>query len=210
MVSARAADEIRTAILNGSLPPGSRIRQEELASRLGVSREPIRQALVVLEREGLVNNMNRGAIVAPLDPPMIGEIYELRQALESYITGKVAARKDFDPTVLREIIVQGRKAVEEGDLEKLIELDLAFHSEIYRASKNRVVVDVMHTQWSHIRRAMLMTLTIQNYRKQVWDEHTAILGAIVHRQVSRARSLAATHMRRAADLQKRLTGQLGA
>lgn len=201
MFSSRAAEEIREAILNGNLPPGSRIRQEDLAARLGVSREPIRQALAVLEREGLVNNVNRGAIVAPFDIQMLEEIYEFRQAVESSVAGKVAARKDFDPTKLREIIVLGRKAVQDGMLDRLIDLDLDFHSELYRASQNRVVVDVMQTQWGHIRRAMRITLTIQNYRKQVWDEHEAILEAIVDGKVARARTLAAAHTRHAAVLQ---------
>jgi DNA-binding GntR family transcriptional regulator len=201
MFSSRAAEEIREAILNGNLPPGSRIRQEELAARLGVSREPIRQALAVLEREGLVTNVNRGAIVAPYDIKMIEEIYEFRQAIESSIAGKVAARKDFDPLKLREIVMLGRKAVQDGLMDRLIDLDLDFHSELYRASQNRVVADVMQTQWGHIRRAMRMTLTIQNYRKQVWDEHEAILEAIVHGKVARARTLAAAHTRHAAVLQ---------
>ena len=110
MVSTRAAAEIRTAILNGSLPPGTRIRQEYLAAKLGVSREPIRKALLVLEQEGLVNSVaNRGATVAPLDIPLIGEIYEFREGVESYAAGQVAGRDDFDPTALRKIIVQGAK-----------------------------------------------------------------------------------------------------
>ena len=67
-VSTRAAEEIRAAISNGTLAPGSRMRQEELAAKLGVSREPIRKALLLLEREGLVNVVKRGAIVAPVDP----------------------------------------------------------------------------------------------------------------------------------------------
>ena len=207
MFSSRAAEEIREAILNGNLPPGSRVRQEELAARLGVSREPIRQALAVLEREGLVNTVNRGAIVAPFDIKMIEEIYEFRQAVESSVAGKVAARKDFDPAKLREIIVLGRKAVQDGLMDLLIDLDFDFHSELYRAAENRVVVDVMQTQWGHIRRAMRMTLTIQNYRKQVWDEHTAILDAIVHGKVARARTLAAAHTRHASVLQTHLAGR---
>jgi len=94
-----------------------------------------------------VNNANRGAIVAPVDKEMIKEIYEFRQAIESYVAGKVAERKDFDPTKLREIIVFGRKTVQDGLVGLLIDLDLEFHSELYRESQNRVVVDVMQTQW---------------------------------------------------------------
>lgn len=195
MVSTRAADEIRTAILSGALSPGSRVRQEELAAKLGVSREPIRKALLLLAQEGLVNVVNRGAVVAPVDPHFIREIYEFRESLESYVAAKVAEDKDFDPKALREIVAQGRKAVRENAADRLIELDLAFHSQLYRASGNRVVTDVMRTQWSHIRRVMSMRLMIRSRRKQVWDEHESILDAIVSHDVSRSRTLAAAHIR---------------
>ena len=195
MVSTRAAAEIRTAILNGSLLPGSRVRQEELAAKLGVSREPIRKALLVLEREGLVNNvLNRGAIVAPIDLPLINDIYEFRETVEAYVAGKVAALPDFDVDELQKIVAQGRKAVRSGALDKLIDADLAFHTALYEASGNKVVLEVMQTQWGHIRRAMLTVLNSVGHRKQVWDEHEALLDAIANRDVAKAKSLAAAHI----------------
>lgn len=198
--SLRAAAEIRAAILNGSLPPGARIRQEELAARLGVSREPVRHALLLLEREGLVSSVNRGAMVSPVDLPLIGEIYEFREVVEGYVAAKVASRKDFNPAALRRIVAQGRRAARSGPLGRLIALDLAFHNELYLAAGNRVVINVMKTQWDHIRRAMRMTLKVRSYRRQVWNEHAAILQAIARRQPARARKLAASHMRRASLL----------
>lgn len=194
MISTQAIEEIRAAILNGTLPAGSRIRQEDLAARLGVSREPVRKALIVLEQEGLILNVgNRGAIVAPLDLPLISEIYELRAALESYVAGKVAGQVGFDGAGLRKIIEQGRRAVRAASLDQMIELDMRFHTEIYRASGSRVVMEVMETQWGHMRRAMLMVLTAAGYRKQVWDEHENLLDAMVRKDVARARTLAAEH-----------------
>ena len=196
--SVRALTEIRAAILKGSLIPGIRIRQEELAARLGVSRAPIRQALLVLEREGLVQCAAHGvAIVAPLDPSLVNEIYEFRQAIEGYVAAEVAARGLRDPEPLNAIVAQGHRAVQAGAVEDLIQLDLAFHSTLYRASGNRVVINVMQTQWDHIHRVMRLTLTLGRYRKQVWDEHASILKAIIRRQVSRARTLAANHTRNA-------------
>lgn len=195
VASVRAAAEIRMAILDGSLPPGVRVRQEELAAQLGLSREPVRQALAVLEQEGLVHNgVRRRAVIAPIDPALIAEIYGFREVIDAYAAER-ASETDFDPEPLREIVVRGRKAVQAGSVEKLIELDLRFHSQLYRVSANRVVMEVMRTQWSHIRRAMMMTLTAQEYRARVWDEHEAILEAIVARQSSRASKLAFAHAR---------------
>jgi len=197
VASVRAAAEIRTAILDGSLPPGARVRQEELAAKLGVSREPVRQALAILEHEGLVHNgVHRRAVIAPIDPSLVVEIYEFREVIEAYAAG-MAARSDFDPKPLREVIVQGRKAVKSGTVGELIELDLRFHNHLYRASANRVVMEVMRAQWSHIRRAMTVTLTAREYRDRAWNEHEAILDAIVARQALQASNLASAHARNA-------------
>lgn len=207
VISEVATAEIRAAILEGTLVPGSRIRQEELAARLGVSRAPIRQALLVLEREGLVQIERwRGAIVAPLDPEFITDIYEFRGAVDAYVAGTLAARGEFDPAPLRQIVAEGRGAVHTEDLPRLIELDLRFHTGLYEAVGNRVLVHVMRAQWSHIRRVMAATLTISGYPRQVWDEHAAILEAIARRQVSRARTLASAHTSAARMV---LTGNLG-
>jgi DNA-binding GntR family transcriptional regulator len=197
VASVRAAAEIRAAILDGSLAPGVRVRQEELAAHLGVSREPVRQALAILEQEGLVHNSaRRRAVVAPIDPTLITQIYEFREVIDAYAAGR-AAETDLNPKPLREIVGLGRKAVRAGAVGELIELDLRFHNQLYRASANRVVIEVMRAQWSHIRRAMMMTLTAQEYRARVWDEHEAILEAIVARQSSRASKLAFAHARNA-------------
>lgn len=186
--------EIRQAILNGTLAPGSRVRQEALAAQLGVSRAPIRQALLVLERDGLVHrDGRRGAVVAPLDADLISDIYEFRAAVDAYAASALATRGDFDPAPFRRIIVEGRTAVRAGDLSRLIELDSRFHIGLYEAAGNRVMVQVMRAQWTHIRRAMAVTLTISGYPRQVWDEHAAIVNAIARRQVRRAGELARAH-----------------
>lgn len=197
MISMRAATQIRNAILKGSLPPGSHIHQEKFAEKLGVSREPIRKALVQLEKEGLVNIVGRSALVVPIDSQFMTDIYGFREVIEGYVAARVAARKDFDPSTLRSIVARGCESVRTRSVGQLIELDQAFHNELYRASENKVVVEVMATQWSHIYRAMMMDLSMDSFRKQSWDEHRGIVEAISKRQVSRARMLASAHIRAA-------------
>jgi DNA-binding GntR family transcriptional regulator len=191
------AVEIRSAILNGSLPPYSPIHQEKLAVKLGVSREPVRKALVLLEQEGLVNIVGRSAIVTLVDDQFITEIYGFREVVEGYVAAMVAARKDFDPTRLRAILAKGYKSVEAKSVERSIDLDQAFHNELYHASQNRVVMEVMETQWNHIHRAMVTDLSRNSFQKQSWDEHAGIFDAILRRQVSRAKTLASAHIRSA-------------
>lgn len=198
MASEQAAAQIRTAILNGSLPPGTRIAQEELAAKLGVSREPVRQALVVLEREGLVSyTSGRGAVVALIDPSFIAEIYEFREIIEAYAAAKAALQSNFNPKPLRKIIAEGKNARQAGDNEVVIEADLRFHNSIYEVSANRVVNEVMRAQWSHIRRAMLMSVNIRGYRHETWEEHEAIVEAIVRKDATKAKKLAALHCKNA-------------
>ena len=196
-ISRRVAAEIRGAILDGSLPPESPIHQEKLAIKLGVSREPVRKALVLLEQEGLVNIIGRTALVTLVDDQFIAEIYGFREVVEGYVAATVADRKDFDPTRLRDILARGYKSIGAKSVERSIELDQAFHNELYRASGNRVVMEVMETQWNHIYRAMITDLSQDSFQKHSWDEHAGIFDAILKRQVSRARKLASAHIRSA-------------
>lgn len=194
----RAADEIRGAILSGALLPGTRIKQEELAARLGVSREPVRQALLLLQREGLVSTEpGRTATVASLDQRYIADVYEFREAIDGLVAATVAKLSAPDLTHIDEIVARGREAVRLRNLRRLIELDIAFHSALYEAANNRVLIDVMRDQWNHIRRVMAMVLGETSYRNRVWEEHGAILQAIRSGKPRRARAVAAHHTRAA-------------
>jgi DNA-binding GntR family transcriptional regulator len=196
ILRARVANEIRTAILRGDLAPGSRVKQERLAAELGVSREPVRQALLQLQREGLVHAQpNRSAQVAPLDRQFIADLYAFREAVETTVVATLARAPQFDVTPLQALIARGRTAVREGDLPALIDLDMCFHTTLYEAAGNHVIVEVMRGQWSHIRRVMAMVLDRAIYRQKVWDEHQAILKAIHARRVSSAKAAAGVHVR---------------
>ncbi len=196
-ISGAVTTEIRNAILDGTLAPGARIKQEDLAAQLHVSRAPIRQALVVLERESLIHTLpRRGAIVAPLDPTVLSEIYEVRAALEGYLAARLALHRDFDPQPLRQAVAEGQKAASLGDVDRLIDLDLTFHMGLYDALGNQLLKSFMTAQWVHIRRAMAVTLT-SGYRKRAWREHAAVLEAIAAGQAAKARAHAIAHLRSA-------------
>lgn len=196
--SVRAAEEIRIAILNGSLAPGARVRQEDLAAQLGLSREPIRQALVILEQEGLVHNtLRRGAVIAPIDSSFLSDVYEVREVVESYAAARVA-EIGADMKAILEVIRLGRRAVKADKVEDLVELDWRFHSGLYEASGNRVLVKTMQAQWVHMRRAMFVTIASHRDRSRIyWDEHQAIVDAILKRDAKLAGKLASEHARSA-------------
>src|SRR5215510_5680364 len=104
-IVADVANQIRAAILEGGLVPGSKIAQDALAAELGVSRLPIRQALLVLQREGLVTlDHGRGAVVAPFDIKFISDLFDFRAIVDGYVAGILAARENFDATTLNRIV----------------------------------------------------------------------------------------------------------
>jgi DNA-binding GntR family transcriptional regulator len=206
-LSSRAAEQIRGAILRGDFLPGSRIRQEDLAARLAVSRAPVRQALLMLEMEGLVHIDRSGsAVVAPLDADLIRDLYGFRDGVERYVAENLARQSDLSLAPVRELLVAGRKAAAGGDQTQLIDLDLKFHVALYDALGNRILSDVMRGQWNNMRRVMSATLAIAGYSRQIWDEHTAIVDAITQHDPDRAGSLASAHTRAAST---RLLERLG-
>lgn len=201
ILRARVAQEIRTAILRGDLAPGSLVRQDELASQLGITRESIRQALQLLEREGLVEvQANHRALVAPVERQLIADLYGFREAVETTAVAALARIPDFDVGPLHDIIARGRTAVRQDDLPALIHLDLSFHTSLYEAAGNQVIVEVMRGQWSHIRRVMAMVLGRRVYREKVWDEHEQIVQAVRAGQVGAASAAAAQHIRAASTM----------
>jgi DNA-binding GntR family transcriptional regulator len=164
------------AIVSGELPPGARLTQEELAASFHVSRQPVLQALRLLKKDGVVVEAGRrGAIVAPLDPALIAQIYEVRSVLDGLAARQAArAGRKLDPA----LIERGRKAVAAGRLSAMIEADIAFHDAVYAASSNPLIGESAGRHWHHIRRVMGASLQVAGIREPVWDEHQAILEAI--------------------------------
>jgi DNA-binding GntR family transcriptional regulator len=188
------ATEVRRAILTGAMPPGSRIKPTELAAQLGVSRMPIRQALSLLEREGLVKTDRwRGTIVTRLDAALILNVYHFREILERAVAATLA-QKPFDSARVRSVIAEGRQVASTGDITQMLDLDLRFHTTLYDAFGNSVLSDVMVGLWGHVRRVMHAAVVVVGYRSEIWDEHEAIVDAIDARDAERASALAGDHI----------------
>ena len=125
--------ELRKAILNGVFAPGQMLRQEEVASRLGVSRSPLREALPRLEAEGMVVlQPRRGYAVVTLDPEEIGEAFDLRQLLETELAQRsVTRRTEADIAQVYRIISEMAalaSATADADVARWFELNLEFHN----------------------------------------------------------------------------------
>jgi DNA-binding GntR family transcriptional regulator len=185
------------AISDGSLAPGERLTQEDLADRLAVSRQPVLQALRLLKRDGLVHAApGRGVQVAPLDATLIRQVYEVRGALDALAARLAAARRWHAPD---ELLARGRAAARAHDVAALIEADLAFHAAVYAAARNPLIEDSTRAHWCHIRRAMGAMLQHAGSRDGVWDEHEAIAHATAAGDAELAASLMNRHAQRASD-----------
>jgi DNA-binding GntR family transcriptional regulator len=183
------------AICDGELAPGTRLTQEELATALAVSRQPVLQALRLLKKDGFVIDAGRrGLQVPPLEAQAIAQVYEVRAVLDGLAARRAAlAKAQLDPTVIDE----GRSAVAGQRIGVMIDADMNFHHVIYAASGNPLIAETVNYHWRHIRRAMGAVLQTVGVRRAVWDEHEAILQAINRGDANRAERLAREHCERA-------------
>lgn len=191
----RAYDAILDAICDGELPSGARVTQDELALKLNVSRQPIVQALALLKIQGFVQETGRrGLAVAPLEPDAIAHLYELRSALDGVAARGAARRASADARLWGPaIIAEGRAAAASGSVKRMIDADTRFHRLLYDLSGNPIIAETAALHWRHIRR--LMGGYLQNYpaRASVWDEHAAILDAVMRGDPALAEARAQHH-----------------
>ena len=185
------------AISEGSLAPGAKLTQEEIAEQLAVSRQPVLQALRLLKTDGLVHDApGRGVVVAPLEAERIAQVYEVRGALDGLAARLAAARcAVIDPA----LIEAGRQAARGRDIRAMIDADIAFHNAIYDASANPLIGDTTRALWVQLRRMMGAVLQNAPQREALWDEHAAIAEAIAAGDAERAAELIDHHALRASD-----------
>jgi DNA-binding GntR family transcriptional regulator len=188
---------ILEAISDRSLRPGQRIRQNELADQLGVSRQPVSHALHLLHRQGLVaESGRRGFEVTQLDPSRIRQLYEVRGAMDALAARLAAARVASDAkgrARLEAALAAGRGIDDGTPLTELIALDVDFHRAIYQLAGNPVIEETIAPQWPHMRRSMATVLTELDYRGSAWTEHATIAGHILAGETGAAERTALAH-----------------
>ena len=188
---------ISEAIIDRTLLPGQRITQNELAEKLGVSRQPISHALHLLHRQGLVSESGRrGFEVTPLDPQRIRELYEVRGAIDALAARLAAGRVKEDPAgrAQLEAALKAGRAIDDGTpLARLIALDVDFHGAIYRLAGNSAIEEMIAPQWPHMRRSMATVLAELDYRGSAWTEHETIAAHVFSGNAAAAEATALAH-----------------
>ena len=198
-------EQVRVAILSeiasGQISPGTRIIQEQIAQALGVSRQPVQQALLLLRNQGLLHDApGRGLIVAPLDPHHVRHMYDIRAVIEGLACRRAAETNAVQAAALGPaLIAAGRDAVASGLVARMIAADMGFHAFIYGLSGNPLVAPALESHLAYTQRVMGEVLAGDEKPRDIWDQHAEILAALCAGDGARAEALARTHITQAAD-----------
>lgn len=187
---------IRLAIINGELEPGAHLREQTLAGQLGVSRTPIREALIVLSREGLIDlKPNRGGTVRRFSAQDLDGIYSLRAVLEAH-----AARTAAEHITVEQVLMLTRSCdrlaalQENADPGSQLDEDYAFHSMIGEAAENRFLNEM-------VQNVLAFTVTYRSQfayddleMRSAVDQHRAVVVALAAGDGQRAAEALEAHV----------------
>jgi DNA-binding GntR family transcriptional regulator len=188
---------LRTAIQSGQLKPGDRLREVELASVIGLSRTPIREALAKLESEGLVlHDATRGIVVAQLDYSMVTELYFMREVLEGTAARLTAQHaSEVEISILEDLCQQYATSLD--DQAKLDVSNRQFHDTLYRCSHNRYLVNMLTVLHDALSLLGSTTLGSPERAAETLKEHESIVAAIRNRDADGADLALRQHIRAA-------------
>jgi len=199
---AGAADLIRQAIIDGRVMPGQRLKEEELAQQLGISRTPVREALLILQTEGLVEaSPNRGATVRSYELSDLEDMYELRALLEGNAARWAATRIDADSLQrLHDSCARFKKLVAGSNVNKLVAENALFHDTILAAAGSERLAGMV--------RQVIATPLV--YKSYIWYSpeqatasyhyHRQLTNALERRDPSRAEFIMREHVYEARDV----------
>ncbi|MFN0263088.1 GntR family transcriptional regulator [Tepidamorphus sp. 3E244] len=199
----RAYHELKRRIMYGELAPGVRMLENDVAVLLDMSRTPVREAMIRLADEGLIEvRPRRGMEVLGITVDDLEEIYAVRLPLEAAAV-ELAATRGLEPeerTCLEEAQALMDQALSAGDTRTWSEADDAFHGGLVKASRNRRLATILDTLQVQLHRGRRATTVMREKPQQSNQEHHGILAAIIARDPERARSLHEAHLRRTSGL----------
>jgi len=186
---------VRESILTGKLGNGERLLEAKLSNELGVSRSPIREALRMLEQDGLVITSEIGTIVNPMEIQEVEEIYQCRIATEPYAAYLAAQRlTSEDASELVDLINQVEEAYDRKKYELVVELNTAFHDLIVKLSNNGRLVEIVDRLRSLSILARNEELLIYLRPKDYLVEHHEIINALTEKNPENAEKALRKHI----------------
>lgn len=197
---------LREAILRGELVPGERLMELQLAAKLGVSRTPIREAIRMLEQEGLAITIPRkGAIVAGMTEKDMQDVLEIREALEE-LSVQVACDKITAEEIekLRENMKNFEDSLRSGDLKKMAQADVEFHDVIYQATHNPKLISMLNNLREQMYRYRVEYLKNPQNHEQLLREHEAIYKGILEKDKVTVTDMIRKHISNQVDVVKHI------
>ena len=195
-------EELKMQILKGSIIPGTRMMEVELAEEMGVSRTPIREAIRKLEKEGLVTiEPRRGAYASMISTEDMVEILEVRQDLEglaAYFAADRMTKSQMEE--LRQVSNSYNEAVKEGNMEAMIKHDTRFHHIIVESCRNKILVQMIEQLQELVLRFRYIYYDNFKRAENMPEEHEAIVAAIAEGDADKARAAADIHIERLKEL----------
>ncbi|TDO89710.1 DNA-binding GntR family transcriptional regulator [Enemella evansiae] len=195
----QVADELRRRITDRELAPGARLVEHQLAEQLGVSRNPVREAIRVLESEGFVVTVpRRGVVVATLDAQSVTDLFQVRAGLEGMAAelaaGRVAAG-EVTVDALQGVLAEARLATESGDVTSVGRLNSEFHAGIVALTGNLLLTEMVRPVMWRVR--WVFRLSAEERAPHSWTEHLGLLEALTAGDPEAARRLAIEHVQKA-------------
>jgi len=189
-------ERLRSEILEGKLPPGTRIKQEELTQRLGVSRTPVRESIHRLEMEGLVEFQRRNSVlVSRISRNRIEEAFELRALLEDYAAEKAADKiTEDDIKKLRKLIAEMDACHSRQQVERLLSKNDEFHRFICSRAGNEFLMEMLEQIWTDIKRLRINYLITPEGHQEATREHEDLVDAIESHDKKQIRQIVQKHL----------------
>ncbi len=189
-------ESLRAQIISVSLVPGTVLSRADLAARFGVSRTPVRDALMRLAEEGLVAVFPQHAtLVSPIDMALARQAHFLRRAVELEIVETLAGDPPGDLiAALRELLERQRVYMTAGDTGAFIATDEAFHARMYVAAEVPDLLSLVRGRSGHLDRLRRLHLMTPGKAQRILDEHGRIVDALADGDTDRARMALRTHL----------------
>jgi DNA-binding GntR family transcriptional regulator len=194
------AEIIRKAIIDGTMRPGTPIVEMALADQLSVSRAPVREAIQILEADGLIESVPyKGKRVKPLTLKEVEELYSLREQFEAFAIRRVVERK-ADISTLRGHSDDMFAAAERGDFSSLMQSDESFHRDLIKAADHALMLTMWDNLYLRIRQIMALRNSANRDLREVAAKHPPIVDAIEAGDMILAISLISDHTRSASQI----------
>jgi DNA-binding GntR family transcriptional regulator len=190
--------ELRRRIVDGEYREGERLTETRLADDFGVSRNPVREALRVVEAEGFVQILpRRGAVVATLDETAVRDLFAVRQQLETLAAGLAAERATpAGIATLRELVEDANAAAKAEDFDRVAELNSAFHRAVIEVSGNRWLHSISAAMYNHVH--WVFRVGAAQRAPHSSEEHVRLVEAIEAGDAAAASTAARLHVEAAA------------